>query len=45
GLTDLSDLSKDLSGVFEEDAEQESEEEVFTDWDSIFNLWEDELEW
>lgn len=45
GLTDLSDLSRDLSGVFEEDAEMESEEKVFTDWDSIFDIWDDGLEW
>jgi len=45
GLTDLSDLSSDLSGVFEEDTEPESEEEVFTDWDTIFDSWDDGLEW
>ncbi|WP_419824688.1 DUF6323 family protein [Anoxybacterium hadale] len=45
GLTDLNDLSKDLSGVFEEDGEPESEEEASMDWYSIFEVWDDGLEW
>ncbi|MDF2655422.1 MAG: hypothetical protein K0R19_1896 [Bacillota bacterium] len=43
GITDLSNLTSDLSGIFEEDGECGKEDEAFTDWDIIFDFWEEEL--